>query len=187
MKIHSALFALLLAGCAALGIESKAWHVDPWTKNVALVVNNKPGDILSFDFPNQDGVHSIDKGAKLGKQVSMAYEITGKNPAAFISTEDEPAQVGFKFASATIFSNHANRRDLKLGKQTLTVRLTPENWQTIDGIPCNTNAGQIRLFNKAVETDSSISICFGGTNHGYAHGAYLSGGSATFRVISFTP
>jgi hypothetical protein len=178
--------AIVLAGCAALGIESTKWHVDAWTKNVSLIVANKPGDIFSFDFPNKDGVHSIDKGAKLTKQVSMTYEITGNNPT-FTSTENEPGQVGFKFASATIFSNHANRQDLRLGKHTLTVTFSPENWQTIDGIPCNRDAGQIRLFNKAVASSSDISVCYGGTNHGYAHGAYLSGGSAKFHVTSFTP
>ena len=178
--------ACLLIGCAVLGIESKAWHVDPWTKNVILVAPNKPGDILSFDIPNKDGIHSIDKATNLGKQVSMTYEITGKSPV-FWSTENEPGQVGFKFASATIFSNHANRRDLKIGKQTLSVALTPGNWQTIDGHSCNETPAQIAMFNKAVASGSNISICFGGTNHGYAHGAYLTGGSAKFHVINFSP
>jgi hypothetical protein len=178
----SVLFALFLVGCAALGIESKNWHVDAWTKNVKLVVT---GDTFSFDFPNKDGIHSVDRGAKLVKQVSMTYEITGKNPI-FTSTENEPGQVGFKFASATIFSNHANRQDLQIGRHTLTVKMTPENWQTIDGFPCNYDQAHINLFNKAVAGDSDISVCFGGTDHGYAHGAYLSNGSANFRVLSFS-
>jgi hypothetical protein len=187
-KLLAGIIACLFVGCAILGIESKSWHVDPWTKNVRLTVNNKPGDVLSFDVPREDGVHSIDKGARLkvSGTVSMTYEITGTNPV-FWSTEDEPGQVGFKFASATMFSNHAHRQDLRLGKHTLAVPMTPDAWQTIDGIPCDSSPGQIRVFNKAVEGDTDISICFGGTNHGYAHGVYLKSGSAKFRVTSFSP
>jgi hypothetical protein len=179
------LAACLLIGCAALGIESKKWHTDAWTKNVKLIVT---GNTFSFDFPNKDGIHSIDKGAslKVGGKVSMTYKVTGQNPV-FWSTEDEPGQVGFKFASATIFSNHAHRQDLAIGTHTLTVPMTPENWQTIDGFPCNYDQAHINLFNKAVAGDSDISVCFGGTDHGYAHGAYLSGGSAKFYVTNFTP
>jgi hypothetical protein len=188
MRRYALLFILLLAGCAALGIESSKWHLDPWTKNVSLTVNNKAGDVLSFDFPLKDGVHSIDKGAtlKVGGKVSMTYEITGNNPV-FLATTGEVGQVGFKFASATIFSAHAYRQTLALGRHTLTVPMTPDAWQTIDGIPCNRDAGQIRVFQKAVEGDTDISICFGGVNQGYAHGVYLSSGSARFKVLSFNP
>jgi hypothetical protein len=197
-RLLTGIAVCLFAGCGFFssvvlhdpGAFAKSWAVDSWTKNVKLVVDDKPGDIFYFDFPKTDGIHSVgkklNKKSRLGDLVSVKYKITGTNPD-FWSTEDEPAQVGFKFASASYFSNSANRQTLAVGTHTLTVKMTPENSVTITGFPCNYDAAHIEEFRKAVEGNTDIWICFGGTNHGYAHGAYDRGGPSRFSATSVSP
>jgi hypothetical protein len=82
----------------------------------------------------------------------------------------------------------ANARPLKLGKQTLTVPLTSDNWKDISGVPYNSTPGRTALFNQSIPKCTMVAMIFG-DEHGNSHGAYLTtnGGSAHFNCISFAP
>ena len=171
-------------------LRPKDWALDAWSKNVKLDDPPVAGSIWSFKFPNKDGVHTISKritgGLTVGKQVSMTFEIIGKNPV-FIAAGETPT-VGFYIGAGRIYSNYLNRLPLKLGKQTLIVPLTPDRWSTVDGYPCNYDQAHINEFEKSVKLATTIGPCFGDT-HGFAHGANLTanGGSAEFRMLAFVP
>lgn len=186
------LLAVALTGCQTFGtlilhdptLFAKGWAPDSWTKNTTIYATGKT---FNFDFPNKDGVHTIEKpvkGLKVGSSVSITYEITGENPT-FIADGATPT-VGFYIGKGRIYSNYTHRFPLKLGKQTLTVQLTPDKWSTVDGVACDHDQARKDEFNLAVKDAVLLGICFGDT-HGYAHGANLTGGNAHFNCISFTP
>lgn len=164
------------------------WLLDTYSTNVKL---NEGGGLFSFAFPNAyPGVHKITKtvnGLPLGESITVHYDIIGSN-AKFVAAGDTP-QMGLVIDAGRIYSNQPYLADLKLGSgQTLIVPLKPECWETVDGFPCNHDAGHIERFEKAVKQALAIGVCFG-DDHGRGHGAYLTkdGGSATFKLTSFKP
>lgn len=166
------------------GVINTAFTVDPWSHGVTL--KDVTSKSLSFDFPTGDGVHLIDKrGEPKGlAQMSMTFEITGNNPK-FIAMEGGKAKVRLHFAGARLWTRLG--ADLKIGKQTFSAPLRPEYWQTVDGKMCDQDQAHINLFRQAVEREKSVGFTFGGETQGYAHGAGLQSGSATFHLLDFTP
>jgi hypothetical protein len=196
-----AIIVLTLAGIAApiiyfgigktkgLGRQvTGKWAVDAWTKGVALSTS---GNTFSFDFPvdpsRLTSVNTIEKtigGLTVGGNVSITFEITGKNPV-FIADGLTP-QLRIYIGRGRLYSLNQNNAALKIGKQTLTIPLTPDNWKDVTGVPFNQNDAQKTLFTKAIQTAELIGPCFG-DEHGNAHGVSLASGSAKFSLISFTP
>jgi hypothetical protein len=115
------------------------WAVDPWTKGVTL---NTTGTTFNFDFPvspnGAQSANTIEKtinGLTPGANVSMNFEITGTNPV-FVAAGLTP-QVRIYIGRGRLYSLAQYHCDLKLGKQTLNVPLTPDCWKDVGGIPFN--------------------------------------------------
>jgi hypothetical protein len=189
MKLHW-LLVLLLVGCSGFnslvfhtGQTAGKWTLDNYSSNVRI------DNTGSFTFPvGYPGVHMISKTVsplKVGGNLSVTFEITGTNPVfeAAGLTPELRLFIGANFAYSL---GPNNARPLKLGKQTLTVPLTSDNWKDITGVPYNSTPARTNLFNRSIPKCTMVAMIFG-DEHGNAHGADLSSGSAKFRVISFSP
>jgi len=191
--------ALIVA--AALAVPLVAWlmfrrKIGPesgtgWqlasSRNVKLD-RSESGSLFSFDFPDVDGVHRVWRPIKKfsGTRVSMTFEIVGGDLE--FDAEDLPATVGFYIGNSRIYSNRIYRLALRAGRFTLTVPLSPECWQTVDGVACNFDAAHAENFKRYIENPGDIGPCFGGNTKGWAHGAYRARGSppAKFRMLAFS-
>ncbi len=185
-------FVLALAGCSGFnqvvfhtGQSAGKWTLDNYSSNVKI---DSTG---SFDFPTAyPGVHMISKTVeplKLGGKLSVTYEITGQNPVFASGNPPLSPEIRLFIGANFAWSNGAaNGRPLKLGKQTLTVRLTPENWKDISGFPYNYDQAHINIFNKSIPKCTMVAMIFG-DEQGNAHGAWVKSGSAHFTCNSFTP
>ncbi len=165
------------------GQSAGRWTLDNYSSNVHIDSSG------SFDFPiGYPGVHMISKNGeplKVGGKLSVTYEITGQSPVfeAAGLTPEVRLFIGANFAYSL---GPNNARPLQLGKQTLTVPITAENWKDITGVPYNSTPGRIGLFNKSIPKCTMVAMIFG-DEHGNRHGADLKSGSARFKLISFTP
>jgi len=175
-----------------IGPESgSGWQLDAYSKNVTLDTS-AGGSLFSFNFPDVNGVHRVWKPIKRfsGTHVSMTFEIVDVAHSGELEfeAEDLPATVGFYVGDARIYSNRIYRVELAAGRFTITVPLSPECWQTVDGVPCNLDAEHVRNFQRYVENPTDIGPCFGGKTKGWAHGAHRKKGSppAKFRMLSFS-
>jgi len=171
-----------------IGPESgKGWQLDAYSKNVRLDTS-EGGSLFSFDFPDVNGVHRVWKPISrfTAARVSMTFEITGRDLE--FEAEDLPATVGFYIGDARIYSNRIYRLALREGRATLTVPLSPECWQTVDGVACNFDAAHVENFKRYIERPTDVGPCFGGNTKGWAHGAHRAKGSppAKFRMLSFS-
>lgn len=175
-------------------LRPAAWGFDAWSKNVELDSPPDPGTILSFDFPNVDGVHTLSKRVgkvlKVGGKIAVTFEIIGRAPKFTSQNPNLPAEMRLYIGAARLYSLGHNACTLRSGRQALTVPLTPENWKTVDGFPCNYDAAHIRQFKQDIEGSEVVGMVFGDEGGANAHGANLdgpSGGTAHFRLIAFTP
>lgn len=173
-------------------IGSPAWQLDAWSKNVKLDDPPKAGSILSFTFPNKDGVHTVfkyqEKALTKVHAMSIEFEITGNSPK-FVAAGLLP-ELRLHIGGARLYSLGPNNAvALRLGRHKLSVPLTPDSWKTVDGFPCNYDAGHVDQFKTAIQESNQVAFIFG-DEHGNAHGANLdgeNGGTAEFRLISFSP
>ncbi len=190
MQNLSIVLALLLTGCSGFnqvvfhtGQSAGKWTLDNYSSNVKI---DSTG---GFDFPNAyPGVHMISKTVeplKVGGKLSVTFDITGNNPV-FIAAGLTPEIRLFIGANFAYSLGTANGRPLKLGKQTLTVPLTADNWKDITGVPYNSTPGRIGLFNKSIPKCTMVAMIFG-DEHGNRHGVWVTSGSAHFACNSFTP
>lgn len=177
-------------------LRNKDWTLDPWSKNVKLDDPPVKGSILSFTWPNRDGVHTISKRLKSGAlkeagEMSITYSMSGHDPIWTSQNPELPAQLRLHIGGARLYSHGDFHRDLHLGEfQTLTVPFKPENWKTVDGVQCSYDQAHINMFWKAIEKSEVVAFIFGDEGGANAHGANLDGvkgGSADFRLIGFRP
>jgi hypothetical protein len=182
--------AFLICGCNLIfhtGEKVGKWTLDNYSSNVHM--DNPPQGEFSFQFPKgYPGVHMISKTGeplKVGRKLSVTFEVTGQNPV-FEADGDTPEVRLFIGANFAYSFGIPNARPLKIGKQTLTVALTPGNWKDITGFPYNYDQKHIDLFNKSLPKCTVVAVIFG-DEHGNAHGADLVSGTAHFKCISFTP
>lgn len=178
---------LMLKGKGKIPMFLEKWSFDAWSKNVKL--SYPAGSVLAFTFGEP---HTLQKdiGKPIGQfgQLSATFEITGNNPVWIAGDEGNATPiVAMKLPGAQLYSDDDWQAELALGRCTLSVPLKPANWKTIDGVPCNHDQAHINLFNKAIERSHIVALCFGGRQSGEAHGVNLKSGTATFRLISFSP
>jgi hypothetical protein len=157
----------------------------------------------SFDFPTNSsgaaGYFYTKLPAKAGQTLTLNYSITGNNPVwqqhpqpsgtdsnpAFLTlfvwrTGDDLAcgQNGPPTASYRMW--YPKRNILQLGvNQVLSVPLDPNVWTNCFGK--TDPAG----FTAALADELGLGFTFGGASF-YGHGVYLSSGTATFTINSFT-
>ena len=167
------------------GIVNSGWRLDSYSKNTTLDTNPSDGSILKFKFPQGDGVHTVIKSVQGVKadRMSMTFEITGNNPVFGSPNAGATPQLHLHIAGNRHWSNYQHRADLRVGKQTLNVPMTPDCWSDVNGHPATDN---VPMFEQAVKNALAIGFTCG-DEHGYAHGAWLERGDAEFRLISFSP
>jgi hypothetical protein len=152
----------------------------------------------AFAFPGRGGVAGYfytkpPASIALGQTVTLVYSIDGSTPVWGVSdpTDVPPATLHlFLWRSGDDLSCNgvmASYRfwapsgvTLKLGdSQTLTSVLDPSVWTNCYG------QHDASGFAGALENAMGIGLTFGGQNF-FGHGVYLSSGSATFKVNSYT-
>jgi hypothetical protein len=152
----------------------------------------------AFTFPGSSGVAGYfytkpPASIAQGQTVTLVYSIDGSTPVWGVSdTNDAPPATMHLFlwrsgddlscngamASYRFWAPSGVR--LKLGdSQTLTSVLDPSVWTNCYG------QHDISGFAGALENAMGIGFTFGGQNF-FGHGVYLSSGSATFEVNSYT-
>jgi hypothetical protein len=130
--------------------------------------------------------------------LSMTVEVvTGGNPVFKYDSEpgntcDTPATVrpffwGHKAGSGEFDRWWSNPTAFVLtsGTATVTVGLTQDQWSSVYGKPGNYDAVSAAGFQQAISKLDYIGMTFGGGCF-FGHGVNVSGGTAQFRILSFT-
>lgn len=160
------------------------WHTH-YSNHVRLT-KPKRGE-AAFLFPKRDGIHALLKSVNglKAKEIVCTFAICGDG--VFTSAGGGTPQVRLHFAATELGTRYWSNpvfAPLKTGTVTLSVRLNPDNWQSVYGKMATEDVG---AFKDALKNAKLVGMTFGDERGAFAHGAWLKSGNAKFRLISFTP
>ncbi len=153
-----------------------------------------------FDFPADGSInylYNVRPPREISGSVSMSVQVTTTGPVVFnymtepFNTCPTPASVRpFIWANRNSFAEFdrwwSNPTALTLapGSATLTVRLAPDQWSSVNGKFGNADAASQAAFTNALRNVSSLGLTFGGGCF-FGHGVNVQGGSARFALVSY--
>lgn len=206
MKRAILLFSLLLAGCNSGGGSSPptspiaGWPAPApgqWSSGLyAQVVTPNLG--TSFAIPGGNGLHYVYTPApanlKTASTMTLTYTISGNATFGINDPHDSPPpqidlfiwQAGDNLSCEGSYVNDRQfsnaRSPVANGTYTLTVPLTQSAWHNCLGNSPNAATPDLA---QAIHSAAYVGFALGGADFD-GHGVYVSSGSATFTINSFS-
>jgi hypothetical protein len=182
----------------ALSLQASEWETI--SAPATFPLNNDASGHLVFEFPmngSMNYLYSVRPPKEISGAVSVSIEITTTGPVVFnymtepFNTCTTPASVRpFIWANRNSgaefdrwWSNPISET-LAAGSATLTVRLSPDQWSSVNGKSGSADAAAQAGFNSALRNVSSLGLTFGGGCF-FGHGVNVRGGSAQFVLLSY--
>lgn len=158
------------------------------------------GNALTFEFPRAGSMHYLFTPSELtamhGTMV-LSFTIATSGAVLFNSLDPQSSSCTIPSAVRPFFWANANGSGpydrwwsnpravtLAPGNGSLTVRLRPENWSSVNGRIGSVDAEARFAFEKALLNVTRLGITFGG-GCSFGHGINISGGAATFVLTEF--
>jgi len=176
---------------------SKGWAFSYSPNMPALMADNGDGT-FGFDFPSQDGVHYVTRGAAgsltVGGAITMSFSITGDG--TIVSSQDGGQayvtlymqRQGDNMTGSGQYQQHryfGGSKPLSMGVDTtIVLPLTGDQWGDVFG---KRGSDFPQQFASCIQNVSVIGFVFGNPSVGATgHGAHVVGGNAHFTLKSFT-
>ena len=163
-------------------------------------LNNDSSGHLMFDFPKDGSInylYNVRPPKEINGSVSISVQITTTGPVVFnymtepFNTCTTPGSArpfiwanGNSFAEFDRWWSNPGTLPLEPGSATLTVRLEPDQWSSVNGKFGNADAAAQAGFTNALKNVSSVGLTFGGGCF-FGHGINVEGGGARFAIVSY--